>query len=83
MSFSLVIRNGKIVDETGNPWFKADVAIRGGRARDNLNRIKYLANDGQLVQYSVFMTHYQSARTCNKLHGVTSSLNQVILKLLW
>jgi N-acyl-D-aspartate/D-glutamate deacylase len=29
--YDLVIRNGKIVDGTGNPWFRGDVAIRGDR----------------------------------------------------
>jgi N-acyl-D-aspartate/D-glutamate deacylase len=29
--FDLVIRNGKIVDGTGNPWFVGDVAIRGDK----------------------------------------------------
>jgi N-acyl-D-aspartate/D-glutamate deacylase len=29
--YDLVIRNGKIVDGTGNPWFVGDVAVRGDR----------------------------------------------------
>jgi N-acyl-D-amino-acid deacylase len=29
--YDLVIRNGKIVDGTGNPWFVGDVAIRGDK----------------------------------------------------
>src|SRR3984893_871565 len=29
--FDLVIRGGKIVDGTGNPWYHGDVAIRGQR----------------------------------------------------
>ena len=29
-AFDLVIRNGRIVDGSGVPWFRADVAIRGG-----------------------------------------------------
>ena len=29
--FDLVVRNGKIVDGTGNPWFHADLAIRGDK----------------------------------------------------
>jgi N-acyl-D-aspartate/D-glutamate deacylase len=30
-SYDLLIRNGRIVDGTGNPWFSADLAIRGDR----------------------------------------------------
>ncbi|MFQ5732538.1 MAG: amidohydrolase family protein [Planctomycetaceae bacterium] len=29
--YDILIRNGRIVDGTGNPWFNGDVAIRGGR----------------------------------------------------
>jgi N-acyl-D-aspartate/D-glutamate deacylase len=29
--FDLLIRNGKIVDGTGNPWFYSDLAIRGNK----------------------------------------------------
>src|SRR4051812_32420798 len=29
--YDLVIRNGRVVDGTGNPWFYGDVAIRGER----------------------------------------------------
>ena len=30
-AYDLLIRNGQIVDGTGNPWFAADVAVRGDR----------------------------------------------------
>ena len=29
--YDLVVRNGRIVDGTGNPWFHGDIAIRGQR----------------------------------------------------
>ena len=32
--FDIVIRNGTIVDGTGNPWFVGDVALRGDRIAD-------------------------------------------------
>ena len=30
-SFDILIRNGKILDGTGNPWYQGDVGIRGDR----------------------------------------------------
>ena len=27
--YDVVLRNGRIVDGTGNPWYRGDVAIRG------------------------------------------------------
>jgi N-acyl-D-amino-acid deacylase len=32
--FNLLIKNGRIVDGTGNPYYKADVGISGGRIRE-------------------------------------------------
>jgi dihydroorotase/N-acyl-D-amino-acid deacylase len=29
-TYDLVLRNGRVVDGTGSPWYRADVAIRGG-----------------------------------------------------
>ena len=30
-SYDLLIRNGKIIDGTGNSWFYADIAIKDGK----------------------------------------------------
>lgn len=30
-TYDLLIRNGRVLDGTGNPWFPADIAIRNGR----------------------------------------------------
>ena len=29
--FDIIIKNGRIVDGSGNPWYKGDVGIRDGR----------------------------------------------------
>ena len=34
VSADLLLRNGRIVDGTGAPWYRADVAIQGGRISD-------------------------------------------------
>ena len=29
--YDILIRNARVVDGAGNPWFRADVAVKGGR----------------------------------------------------
>ena len=31
MFFDIIVKNGFVVDGSGNPWFRADVGIKGGR----------------------------------------------------
>ena len=45
-AYDLVIRNARVVDGTGNPWFRADVALRGGRVA-RIGRIS--ADEGRSV----------------------------------
>ena len=39
-SFDVIIRGGKVIDGSGNPWFRADVGVRG----DRVARIGDLSN---------------------------------------
>src|SRR6266699_3853468 len=29
--YDVIIRNGRVIDGSGNPWFSADVGVRGGK----------------------------------------------------
>ena len=30
-TFDLLVRNGRVLDGTGNPWYPADIGVRDGR----------------------------------------------------
>jgi N-acyl-D-amino-acid deacylase len=43
--FDLIIRNGRIIDGTGSPWYSVDVAVRGGRIAVVGSRVGTTAGD--------------------------------------
>ncbi len=53
MGFDILIKNGRIVDGTGNPWFKADLGIKDGKivkiGRIQKNEAEYIINAKNLV----------------------------------
>lgn len=84
MSYDLLIRNGTIIDGTGNPRFRADVAVTGGRIAQ-VGRItdgaKQVVDASDLLVTPGFVdphTHYDAQIdwdalvTCSSWHGVTS-----------
>src|SRR5688500_14444448 len=38
-SYDLVIKNGRIVDGSGNPWYRAEIAIQGDTITEIASRI--------------------------------------------
>jgi len=50
LDFDVLIRNGRIVDGTGNPWFRADVGIKDGRIA-KIGDLKR-ANDEKVIDAS-------------------------------
>ena len=84
MAYDLVIKNGTIVDGTGVPRFRADLAITGGRiaeigqVKDSARRV---IDASDLVVTPGFFdphTHYDAQMcwdpliTCSSWHGVTT-----------
>jgi dihydroorotase/N-acyl-D-amino-acid deacylase len=68
LPYDLLVRNGRVVDGTGNPWYRADVAIRG----DTIVRIAPFISEpavrvvdvgGQLVAPGFIDIHSHARRT--------------------
>lgn len=81
MNFSLVIKNGKVVDGTGNPWFKADVGIRDGCIAEIGNPLSDEAERvidalGSVVSPGFIDTHSHSDGTMLMDPKVESSIRQ-------
>jgi len=83
MSADLVIRGGTVVDGTGAPGYRADVAVRDGKIveiGDHLSGTRVLEADGHVVApgFIDIHTHYDAqvfwdpALTPSSWHGVTS-----------
>src|SRR5271166_6556630 len=84
MSYDVVIKNGTVVDGTGAPRFRADVAVSGDRIVE-IGKItesgKKTIDAGELIVAPGFVdphTHYDAQicwdplLTCTSWHGVTS-----------
>ncbi len=62
-AFDLVIRNAKIIDGSGNPWYKADIGITGERIAKigRINDGRHIIDAGGLVAAPGFIdTHSHS-----------------------
>lgn len=84
MAYDLVVRNGMIVDGTGNPAYRADIGVSRGKVID-IGRINESAartiDASDLIVSPGFIdphTHYDaqicwdSMLTCSSWHGVTT-----------
>jgi len=62
-TYDVIIRNGRIIDGTGNPWFKADIGIAGGaiaalsRTRDRMEANRVLDAAGMVVSPGFIDAH--------------------------
>ncbi|WP_448576165.1 N-acyl-D-amino-acid deacylase family protein [Thermomicrobium sp.] len=90
MEIDLLIRNGRVVDGTGNPWFRADVAVRGdrivavappgriepGNARDVVDASGYVVCPGFIdIQSHSIYPLMRDGRSLSKIaQGVTTEI---------
>jgi N-acyl-D-amino-acid deacylase len=62
--FDIVIRDGKVLDGAGNPWFKADVGIEGDSitavSRRHLERERVIDASGLVVSPGLIDSHTHS-----------------------
>src|SRR5437763_1610803 len=63
--YDLVITNGRVVDGTGNPWFRADVAVKDGR----IARIGHIYVPGTYAKTDEIVALARVVARCNGLYA--------------
>jgi len=62
--FDLILRNGRVVDGTGNPWYRGDVAVNDGRiaavGRLEPDAVKVIDAEGLVISPGFIDTHSHS-----------------------
>jgi N-acyl-D-amino-acid deacylase len=62
--FDLILRNGRVVDGTGNPWYRGDVAVKDGRiaavGRLEPDAVKVIDVEGLVISPGFVDTHSHS-----------------------
>jgi N-acyl-D-amino-acid deacylase len=62
--FDLILRNGRVVDGTGNPWYRGDVAVKDGRiaavGRLEPDAVKVIDAEGLVISPGFVDTHSHS-----------------------
>jgi len=86
-SFDLVISHGRVVDGTGNPWFAADVGIRGGRIAaigklEGRSATREIDARGLVVAPGFFDIHNHSDRTIVEDGDAQSMIRQGVTSMI-
>jgi N-acyl-D-amino-acid deacylase len=85
--YDLVIRNGRIVDGTGSPWYRADVAVRG----DTIARIapsisepatRVVDANGQIVSPGFIDVHNHARENIFELPSADNYIRQGVTTLI-
>jgi N-acyl-D-amino-acid deacylase len=85
--YDLVIRNGRIIDGTGSPWYRADVAVRG----DTIARIassisepatRVVDANGQIVSPGFIDLHNHARENIFELPSADNYIRQGVTTLI-
>src|SRR4051812_45612905 len=86
-SYDLVIRNGRIIDGSGNPWYRGDVAVRG----DTIVRIapsitepaaRVIDATGQIVAPGFIDTHNHGAENIFEVPTADNYIRQGVTTII-
>ena len=85
--YDLVIRNGRVIDGTGSPWYRADVAVRGDviaaiapSITDNAARV--IDARGQVVAPGFIDIHNHARETIFELPTADNYIRQGVTTLI-
>ena len=85
--YDLVIRNGRVLDGTGNPWFRADVAVRGDTIVRIARRIdepaaRLIDAAGAIVSPGFIDTHTHARRGLNETPTAANYVRQGVTTVI-
>ena len=85
--FDLVIRNGRIVDGTGSPWYRADIAVRGDTIARIAPRIeapaaRVIDAAGQVVSPGFIDLHTHARRNIFQVPTAENYVRQGVTTLI-
>lgn len=88
MKYDLVIKNGRVLDGSGNPWFRADLGIRGQRVAAIRDRIdsgqaaKVIEAEGLVVAPGFIDIHTHADRDLLDIPGCENYVSQGVTTLI-
>ncbi len=85
--YDLILRGGRVVDGTGNPWYRADVAIAGDRIARIAHRIdapavRVIEVDGQVIAPGFIDLHTHARRGIFEVRTAENYVRQGVTTLM-
>jgi N-acyl-D-amino-acid deacylase len=86
-AFDLLIRNGRVIDGTGNPWYRADIAVRGdtiGRIAPHIDALAVRTIDarGQVIAPGFIDIHSHARSTIFDVPTAENYLRQGVTSII-